>query len=171
MTQSHFSAWCIASAPLILGFKMDNQTKMDLVWDIITNNETISVSQSWDGHPGRQIKISNYTLSYDNIYNAENVDKIAVDVYGYEVPSVSALLPQYEIWAKPQPKNKWAVLLMNNDGNYSHDITVEFSDIPWKNPTANIRDIINHKDLGSFTSKYTAKNVPPFGSAFLMLSQ
>ena len=76
----------------------------------------------------------------------------------------------YEIWAKPQPNNTWAVLLLNNDGYDKHDITVYFKDIPWNDNDAFIRDIVNHKDLGTFQQSYTALNVPPFGSAFLLLS-
>eukprot|EP01084_Bolivina_argentea_P308394 533266_1 len=163
MDQTHFSAWCIVSSPLVLGFRLSNDTLMDEVWDIITNLETINVSQTWGGHPGRQIVASNYTLVYDQV-------KSYVDHYGN--PSLTYYeLAMYEIWTKPLLENKWAVLLMNNDGNYSHDITVQFVDIPWNKPTANIRDIINHKDLGSFSNNYTAKNIPPFGSAFLVLSE
>ncbi len=38
----------------------------------------------------------------------------------------------YEIWAKPQPGNTFAVLLMNNDGNKKQNVTVKFKDIPWE---------------------------------------
>ena len=58
---------------------------------------------------------------------------------------------------------------MNNDGYNSHDITVNFSDIPFKSP-ANIRDIVNKQDLGIYSDSYTSPNIPPFGSAFLLFS-
>ena len=49
MDQSHFNAWCVVSAPLILGFDLTNNQTMNNVWDIITNPETIAVSQNWAG--------------------------------------------------------------------------------------------------------------------------
>jgi len=50
--RAHFGAWVIVSAPLILGFDLTNSTKMDSVWNIITNTEALAVSQTWVGHPG-----------------------------------------------------------------------------------------------------------------------
>ena len=64
MDQSHFSAWCIVSAPLILGFDLTNNTIMDRVWPVITNTEVLEVSQQWAGHPGRRIGFANYSVSY-----------------------------------------------------------------------------------------------------------
>lgn len=75
----------------------------------------------------------------------------------------------YEIWAKPQPDNTWAVLLLNLDGYNTHNVTVNFKDIPW-NGTAFIRDIVKRQDIGTFDISYTAEDVPPFGSAFLKFS-
>merc|ERR1712061_342460 len=54
--RSHFGAWCIISAPLILGFDVNNEETTDKVWDIITNKEAIAVNQAWAGHPGRFVK-------------------------------------------------------------------------------------------------------------------
>jgi len=54
--RSHFGAWVVVSAPLILGFDLTDQSKMDRVWDIISNTEAIQVSQTWAGHPGMLVK-------------------------------------------------------------------------------------------------------------------
>eukprot|EP00041_Stephanoeca_diplocostata_P015730 m.301214 g.301214 ORF g.301214 m.301214 type:complete len:548 (+) comp20137_c0_seq3:73-1716(+) len=54
--QSHFGAWAIISAPLILGFDLNNSQTMDACWDIISNTEAIAVSQTWAGHPGTLAK-------------------------------------------------------------------------------------------------------------------
>ena len=161
MDQSHFSAWVVVSAPLILGFDLTNDTIMDRVWPVITNKEVIAVSQSWNGHPGRRIAFGNYSITYSNM-------KQHVDHYGdLSLPEVT--LPGYEIWAKPQPNNSYAVLLLNNDGYNSRDVTVDFEDIPWSGE-AKLRDIVNKQDLGSFSNSYTSKNIPPFGSTFLLFS-
>lgn len=54
--RTHFGAWCIASAPLILGHDLGNNDTNDKIWPIITNKDAISVSQSFaEGdkmHPG-----------------------------------------------------------------------------------------------------------------------
>lgn len=57
-SRSHFGAWCVVSAPLILGLDVTNKTTLDSVWEIITNPEAISVNQNWEGHPGRFINNS-----------------------------------------------------------------------------------------------------------------
>ena len=49
MDQTHFSAWCVVSSPLILDFDLTNNDTMNAVWDIITNPETIAVAQTWAG--------------------------------------------------------------------------------------------------------------------------
>lgn len=53
--RSHFGAWCIVSAPLVLGLDLRNETELDRVWDVISNTEAIAVNQAWEGHPGRRI--------------------------------------------------------------------------------------------------------------------
>lgn len=58
--RSHFAAWCINSAPLILGHDLANDKINDLVWPIITNKHAVSVSQSFaEGatmHPGGLVR-------------------------------------------------------------------------------------------------------------------
>ena len=54
--RTHFGAWCIVSAPLILGHDLANDMTNDQIWPIVTNRDAISVSQSFaEGaamHPG-----------------------------------------------------------------------------------------------------------------------
>ena len=54
--RSHFSLWCIVSAPLILGFDMTNGTHMDRVWPTITNPDILMINEQWAGHPGTLVK-------------------------------------------------------------------------------------------------------------------
>lgn len=44
-SRTHFSAWAVTSAPLILGFDLRNQTAMQLAYPIITNTDVLSVNQ------------------------------------------------------------------------------------------------------------------------------
>jgi hypothetical protein len=58
--RSHFGAWCIASAPLILGHDLANDATNSKIWPIITNKAAIHVSQSFaEGasmHPGGMVR-------------------------------------------------------------------------------------------------------------------
>eukprot|EP00041_Stephanoeca_diplocostata_P035461 m.1252709 g.1252709 ORF g.1252709 m.1252709 type:complete len:617 (-) comp24703_c0_seq73:4205-6055(-) len=60
--RAHFGAWAVMSSPLILSFDLTNQTKMDLVWPIITNKEALAVNAAWDGDAGRLVE-SEYDMS------------------------------------------------------------------------------------------------------------
>lgn len=53
--RSHFGAWVIVSAPLILGFQLTDEATMDRVWPVVSNTEAIAISQTWAGHPGRLV--------------------------------------------------------------------------------------------------------------------
>merc|ERR1712216_807258 len=55
-SRTHFGAWCIVSSPLILGMDVTNDTIVDAVWDILSNEEAIAVNQAWAGHPGRLVE-------------------------------------------------------------------------------------------------------------------
>jgi hypothetical protein len=50
--RAHFGAWCVISAPLILGMDLTKQDTLAAVIDIVTNAEAIAVNQNWAGHPG-----------------------------------------------------------------------------------------------------------------------
>eukprot|EP01064_Diplonema_japonicum_P007857 TRINITY_DN1547_c0_g1_i1.p1 TRINITY_DN1547_c0_g1~~TRINITY_DN1547_c0_g1_i1.p1 ORF type:complete len:432 (+),score=94.57 TRINITY_DN1547_c0_g1_i1:47-1297(+) len=60
--RSHFGAWCVISAPLILGLDLNKDADVDKVWDIISNKEAIAVNQAWAGHPGKM-----YGLQLDGL--------------------------------------------------------------------------------------------------------
>lgn len=51
--RSHFGAWVIVSAPLVLGHDVTNPDINARIWPIISNAEVLAVSQDWAGHPGR----------------------------------------------------------------------------------------------------------------------
>ena len=56
--RSHFGAWAVISAPLILGFDAADPKAMERVWPTVTNKEVLSVSQSWAGLAGRRVALS-----------------------------------------------------------------------------------------------------------------
>lgn len=54
--RAHFGAWCIVSAPLILGLDLTQTDKLAAIVPFITNPEAIAVNQQWSGHPGRLVE-------------------------------------------------------------------------------------------------------------------
>ena len=53
--RAHFGAWCIVSAPLVLGMDLTDE-KLDPVLDVIGNKLALSVSKAWAGHPGTLVR-------------------------------------------------------------------------------------------------------------------
>lgn len=49
--RAHFGAWCVVSAPLILGLRLSDADLAPIL-DVIANKEAIAVNQAWAGHPG-----------------------------------------------------------------------------------------------------------------------
>lgn len=65
---------------------------------------------------------------------------------------------------------KIAVLLINN-GDDDADLTLDFADVPGiACSSCNVRDIMNHKDLGIMKSSYTAKAVASHDCAFVIIT-
>jgi len=56
--RAHFGAWCIVSAPLILGLDLSKKDILSSTIPYITNKEAIAVNQNWAGHPGRFVETS-----------------------------------------------------------------------------------------------------------------
>ena len=54
--RAHFGAWAITSSPLILSFDLSNATKLNAVWDFITNIEALRVNREWAGVAGKLVK-------------------------------------------------------------------------------------------------------------------
>lgn len=55
-SKTHFGAWAVVSAPLILGYDLSDEAITDSIWDIISNKEVLDINQAWAGHPGRLLK-------------------------------------------------------------------------------------------------------------------
>ena len=52
-SRAQFGAWCVVSAPLILGLDLTDTANLASVIPFLTNAEAIAVNQNWAGHPGR----------------------------------------------------------------------------------------------------------------------
>jgi len=65
-----------------------------------------------------------------------------------------------EVWAKPLSDGSRAVILFNR-GTTEGDVSVSWEEIAYPNHiSAKVRDLWAHKEVGSFTSSYTAKVAP-----------
>jgi alpha-galactosidase len=154
--RAHFGAWCIVSAPLILGLEL-NDSSLEPILDIIGNNEAIAVDQAFVGHPGRLV--SELPVPPSNPTSSHQPQ-----------PAPN----QRQLWAKPVAKDgAVAVLLINAsphpmvDGAYK----LEFALLNMSATTsATVRDIWARKDLGSFTQAYSTPAIAPFDSMFVRIT-
>jgi alpha-galactosidase len=69
-----------------------------------------------------------------------------------------------EVWAKPMSDGSVAVGLFNR-GESTNPIILSFKDVGLRG-SAKIRDLWQHKDLGSFTGSFTV-DVPRHGAALI----
>lgn len=169
-SRSHFGAWCVVSSPLILGFDLTDATKMDSVWDIITNTEAIAVSQTWAGHPGRLVTQSNTQISFKVQYTERDLarlERLGVEHDGYHITAVGA----WQIWAKTLNNGAQAALLLNT-GDASTTVSLQISDLGYTaTQKVSLRSIWDHKDLGTFTgSDSYSVNLSAHDSAFITVS-
>eukprot|EP01043_Picozoa_sp_COSAG02_P069727 COSAG02_NODE_12070_length_1603_cov_1.240691_3_plen_113_part_01 len=87
-SRTHFGAWAISSAPLILSFDLRVDTVMTAMWPIISNRDVLAVNQNTAaGWPGTR-------LSYTGAVNG-NVGNSS------------------QTWVKPLGNRSFAVLFMS----------------------------------------------------------
>lgn len=61
--RTNFGAWAVTSSPLILGMNVVDESALDRVWDIVSNEVAIQINQAWAGHPGRLVRETHRTLA------------------------------------------------------------------------------------------------------------
>ena len=78
---------------------------------------------------------------------------------------------ELEIWAATLSDGSQAVLLLNRGNTGSEPITVKWSDIGFSpDRSALVRDLVAHKDLGTFTGSYTSPNIDFHASMMLKIT-
>ena len=160
-TRTHFGAWAIVSSPLTLSHDVNNDTVTDLIWDIISNTEVLAVNQAYAGDSGGVYDTSMDRVELTDAYIEANDDEARVQT------------PSHQYLAKNIGGGKVAVLLMNS-GNGTATLTADFSKVPNSPCTdathfCHVRDIWNHKDLGTFQGTWSGP-VDSHDAAFLVLS-
>eukprot|EP00756_Hemistasia_phaeocysticola_P052038 Hpha_TRINITY_DN27228_c0_g1::TRINITY_DN27228_c0_g1_i1::g.140708::m.140708/K07407/E3.2.1.22B, galA, rafA; alpha-galactosidase len=149
--RTHFAAWCVVSAPLVLGNDLTNDTMMDIVWPIISNKEALAVNEAWAGDAGVRVAASKELIPVFRV-----ADQAA-----------------WMVWAKRLARDgsRQAVLLMNNKP-VAFSVSVDFSrDLNMTCPLqgCSVRDIYLHKDLGTFTNSFTATDLGTHDSSFIVV--
>lgn len=157
---THYASWAIVSSPQILGFDLTNATLVNEVWPIISNAETMEVSQTYYGFSGSQYAASSATANLCTAEQRADGETVCLDA------------PLWMALYKPIDAARTAVLVINNDVN-ADDLTVDFSAVPNLpcGTSCKVRDISAQADKGSFTGAYTVKGVASHDAVFVMLSK
>ena len=167
-TRTHFYAWVIVSSPLTLSHNVNDPTISKAVWPIITNVEALEVSKAYFGHSGTAFASSDETVELTDAY----IEACAAD------PSRTCDLheqvhsaPVSQSFYKPLDwEGKKTAVAMLNAANTSSSMSFNFKDVPGlMGDKFTVRDIHAHKDLGSFSGKYTA-TIEGHDVAFLMVT-
>jgi alpha-galactosidase len=135
---THFSLWCVTSSPLIAG--NDIRAMFLFTQYILQNSEAIAVNQD-------------IAFATNGSYGGS----------GKRVKVSGAL----QVWLKTLTNGAKGVVLVNT-GTITNTLAVNWSDIGLPSGTAQVRDLWEHTDLGSFTDSYSAP-VPGHGCKFLKI--
>ena len=76
---------------------------------------------------------------------------------------------EVQVWAKPQPSGRVAVLVINSNQDSVRNATVELSKLNLTG-TVHVRSIWDHTDKGTVTDALTTGAIPPADSRFYLLS-
>ena len=158
--RAHFAAWAIVSSPLVLGLDLTNASLVDSVWDIIANEEAIAVNQAWAGGSGTLLQ-----------RDASNVTWAPCGIW----PSCSA--GTWEIWSKPLPGGRAAVLLLNHGAGASPPVVLQLASVPGLTQCGSagqpcaVRDLYAHAFVSNTTvGSFTFSPLSSHDSAFLVFS-
>lgn len=176
-SRAHFGAWCIISAPLVLGFDLLDSNLVDSVWDIISNAEAIQINQRWAGHPGRLVR--SWTPP-----GASKTNDWPAEFHKWGGVKHEAPLDALQLWAKPQPDGAVAVFAINVDlrsgstgcrgragSGCGLDFTATFAELGLEaSASMRVRDIWDRQDVGVVSGGQLHVHVRPRDSAFLLLT-
>jgi alpha-galactosidase len=154
--RTHFSAWAVVSAPLVLGNDLTDEATMDAIWPIITNKDVLAVNDAWAGDSGVLLAQSSASVHLSNCswFNAKGCDH-----------------PAWMVWKKDLPGGKVAVLLINN-GATAVAVSVDFAalkGVECLGGSCCVRDVHAQKDIGMVAGTFTA-TIGTHDSAFIIVA-
>ena len=154
--RTHFAAWCVSSAPLILGYDLADAAASARAEKIVGNTVAIAISQAWSGHAGGVLSQS-----------AENFSATTHHGAG-DGAGGNTSFPVWQIWSKPLSSSKHALLLINLSPE-PRDITANLAALKLDAAAAiSLQDVWSHARVAHSGSSYTAKQVPGHGSSFVI---
>jgi len=160
--RAHFGAWCVISAPLVLGLDLTKREVLQSIVPIVTNKDAIAVNQQWAGHPGGLVHEWPPPPPPSPPPPAEGAAD-GDERTNATVPSVT------QLWAKPQPGGKVAALVINNSPHFAA-VQVHLAYLNITAPTAKVRDIWAQADLPDPAVGMWQANVPAYDSAFVLFT-
>jgi len=126
--KAHFSMWAILGSPLMLGNDLRNMDKQ--VMEIILNKEITAINQDHLCYQGRKV--------YDSGVGQSKYEKD----FGLQV------------WAKKlSTSGEYAIALLNRS-DYNNTLSANWKSLGLDPKTVTVRDLWQHKDLGSFENKF-----------------
>lgn len=163
-SKTHFSAWCVVSAPLVLGFDMSNATLYDLVWDVIANTEAIAINQAWAGDAGRWVARSpvNFTTL---VYHGAGRDLQDNETFA-----------EWHVWAKRLPGGSVAALAINlSEQPLDHTAGIGASFVKLGLAASvdkvSVRDVWAHTNNGTVAGPtWTVGSLAPHDCVFVVLT-
>jgi hypothetical protein len=117
--RTHFGAWCIVSAPLVIGLNLSDIATVKKHWEVVTNMDAIAVNQDYAGFSG------------SIFYESTEKEQFQPCSWGARADCGFSVAMS---WHKPLSgsdlrKSTMAVLLMNNGGK-AKDLSFKLSDVP-----------------------------------------
>ncbi|HET7632684.1 MAG TPA: glycoside hydrolase family 27 protein [Gemmatimonadaceae bacterium] len=138
--RAHFSLWAVMAAPLIAGNDIRELTD--------TSSERVRTI--------RGILMNREVIAVDQ------------DSLGIQGTVVQNHPPELQVWYKPLRDGSSAVVLFNR-ASVPTNISANWSRVGIHTRTATVRDLWEHKDLGSFDNHYTAM-VPSHGVVMVRIT-
>jgi len=166
-TRTHFGSWAIVSSPLTLSHDVNDDSIMDLIWDVISNKEAIEVSQTYAGFSGGVFHESTEMVKLDDV----NYAKAERGMAEHDLLSTGPMItPAHKYLYKPMTwdSSRTAVLLINSNDT-AQNLTLNLADVPGLTGPCDVRSIWEHKELGNHATSFT-REVASHDSVFLVLS-
>ena len=151
-SRAHFGAWCVVSAPLIIGMDITDTKTLSTVIPYLLNPEAIAVNQNWAGHPGRLVS----TLASIQVWVKPMPKEVSVWKVDKCFNETICSLAVYVV--NPTQKNSGMSIPIDELG-LGVDVKI-----------AGLRDIWERKDLNDITDGKLTVGVSPMDSTFLLLT-
>jgi alpha-galactosidase len=158
--RTHFGAWCIVSAPLVIGMNFSDVATVKKHWEVITNMDAVAVNQDYAGFSG------------SIFYESAEKEQFKPCSWGARADCGFSVAMS---WHKPLSgsdarKSTMAVLLMNN-GVQAKDLSFKLSDVPGlKAQSCTAWSVWESRSLGEVgAAGFTAKAIGSRDSVFLTL--